>query len=128
MKSTLPSVSSLQKTFHKLCDPSKLYLLFSGIGVIVYLVHFIEHTDKMYTMGGLVAQVLFTLLWTYVLNYVCTLKKYGGVKLAWFLLLVPFVLFLILLVFILYMLSQMSENVAADMIEEKDKNGGKNKQ
>ena len=67
MKSTLPSSKSLQKTFNKLCDPSKLYLILSFIGVIMYLIHFVEHTNAMYTLTGLLAQVIMM----YSVNTIC---------------------------------------------------------
>lgn len=106
MKSTLPSSKSLQKEFNKLCDPSKLYLILSFIGVIMYLIHFVEHTNAMYTLTGLLAQVIMMLLWTYILNWVCKIKKYG-VALSWFLLFLPFILVIVFVAVFMYSLSNL---------------------
>ena len=41
-----------------------------------------------YTFFGLVIKILFTILWIYILNYICQFKH--GKKIAWFIVLLPF--------------------------------------
>ena len=41
-----------------------------------------------YTMGGLLLNILFTIVWIFLLNYICQFKY--GKKIAWFIVLLPF--------------------------------------
>ena len=84
----------------KLCKPAQVYLVLSLISVIFYLISMSDVNNKVveaepdgqgihhYTGGGLVVQITFTILWIYLLNYICQFKY--GKKIAWFIVLLPF--------------------------------------
>jgi Na+/melibiose symporter-like transporter len=84
----------------KLCKPAQLYLVLSLISVIFYLVSMLNVHDTVleaepegggvhhYTLGGLLVKIIFTILWIYILNYICQFKY--GKKIAWFIVLLPF--------------------------------------
>ena len=91
------TVSSIQKTVNKLCDPSKLYLLLSFAGTVLYLINFMEH-KPMYTLPGLGGQIVVMVVWTYILNWVCSMKN--GVTISWILVFMPFILMGLILVMV----------------------------
>jgi len=84
----------------KLCKPAQVYLVLSLISVLFYLVSMSDVNNKVleaepdgegihrYTSGGLVVNLMFTILWIYLLNYICQFKY--GKKIAWFIVLLPF--------------------------------------
>ena len=84
----------------KLCKPAQLYLVLSLISVIFYLVSMLNIHDTVleaepegegihhYTLSGLIIKIIFTILWIYILNYICQFKY--GKKIAWFVVLLPF--------------------------------------
>ena len=84
----------------KLCKPAQVYLVLSLISVLFYLVSMSDVNNKVleaepdgegihrYTSGGLVVNIMFTILWIYLLNYICQFKY--GKKIAWFIVLLPF--------------------------------------
>ena len=84
----------------KLCKPAQVYLLLSLISVMIYLYSMFDVHNKVleaepegeginnYTLGGLVVNILFTVIWVYLLNYICQFKY--GKKIAWFIVLLPF--------------------------------------
>ena len=84
----------------KLCKPAQVYLILSLIGVVLYVISMLDVHDKIlqaepegegihhYTMGGLLLNILFTIVWVFLLNYICQFKY--GKKIAWFIVLLPF--------------------------------------
>ena len=84
----------------KLCKPAQVYLILSLISLTLYVISMLNVHDKVleaepegdgihhYTMGGLVVKIIFTILWIYLLNYICQFKY--GKKIAWFIVLLPF--------------------------------------
>ncbi len=90
----------LVSMFNKLCDPAKLYLVLSLISVFFYVMSMesanstLKESDDEhegihhYTFMGLLMKIFFTLLWVYILNYLCKYK--WGKKIAWFVVLLPF--------------------------------------
>ena len=71
--------------FAKLCNPAKLYLVLAVIACIVALF------QKM----GIIAvavKILFALLWTWVLNWLC---KKGYAVVSWAFVLLPFIFILL---------------------------------
>ena len=103
------SVASIKKDFTKLCTPAQFYLVTSLFGIVLYLVNMIEHKDIMKTTFGIVLQSVLLIIWTCVLNWICSLKH--GNKLAWFLVLLPIISVIILLIIFLKMkkISQLKE-------------------
>ena len=86
--------------FKKLCDPAKLYLVLSLISVFFYVMSMQSANNTLkesdpehegihhYTFMGLFMKIAFTLLWIYILNYLCKYK--WGRRIAWFVVLLPF--------------------------------------
>jgi len=87
-------------TIMKMCKPAQVYLILSLISMTLYLISMLNVHDKVldvepegegihyYTLSGLVIKVIFTILWIYLLNYICQFKY--GKKIAWFIVLLPF--------------------------------------
>lgn len=87
-----------------LCTPSKVYLIISLIALIVMLIQNFGMLNT-YCLGNyscqvsstamiFVIKVIYILFWTWVLNLIC---RAGATPLAWFLILVPFILMFILI-------------------------------
>ena len=84
----------------KLCKPAQVYLILSLISLTLYVISMLNVHDQVlevepegegihhYTLGGLVVKTIFTILWIYLLNYICQFKY--GKKIAWFIVLLPF--------------------------------------
>tara|TARA_Y100001970_G_C14148783_1_gene811432 strand:+ start:233 stop:682 length:450 start_codon:yes stop_codon:yes gene_type:complete len=90
----------LPSVINKLCLPAKVYLFLSIISIILYLVSMSNVNDTIieaepegngvnqYTFHGLIINIIFTIVWVFVLNYICGFKY--GKKIAWFIVLLPF--------------------------------------
>ena len=65
----------------------------------------LESKNKMNTATGLLMQGLVVVVWTYILNWVCTLK-YGN-KIAWFLVFLPIILLLTMMIVLYHMIDTM---------------------
>jgi hypothetical protein len=87
-----------------LCTPSYVYLVISMIAVIIMAVQNYGNINT-YCVGSLTCvvgstalvfaiKILYILFWTWILNLIC---KAGVPQLAWFLVLLPFILFFILI-------------------------------
>ena len=98
---------NLIKTFEKLCDPAKLYLLLSLSSVIVYLIHFVKQGKKP-SVQELGMQVIIMFIYTFILNKVCTFKY--GVKISWFLVALPIVFMIIGLIILVKILDDLDLN------------------
>jgi len=84
----------------KLCKPAQVYLILSLISLTLYVISMLNVHDQVlevepegegihhYTLSGLVIKMIFTILWIYLLNYICQFKY--GKKIAWFIVLLPF--------------------------------------
>ena len=72
-----------------LCEPAKLYLVFT----VIFLVSAVFNGISALT---LIVKTVFTLIWTLVLNWMC---KKGFSGLAWIIVLLPFI-FLFLTLFV----------------------------
>jgi len=95
----------LKKEFTKLCDPAKFYLLISFASVVVYGVHLMGKDRKKYSIEQLGIHVVLMVVWTLVLNKVCSFKY--GVKISWFLVFLPILFLIILMVFVFKMMDQL---------------------
>jgi len=90
----------LSSSINKLCLPAKVYLLLSVISIILYMMSMYNVHDtiieadpesngvEQYTVHGLLLNIIFTIVWIVVLNYICSFKH--GNKIAWFIVLLPF--------------------------------------
>ena len=92
-----------------LCTPSYVYLVISMISIFILFFQNIGNFDK-YCIGNyscnvtnttliFVIKILYVLFWTWILNLIC---RAGAPGIAWFLVLLPFiVLFILLAIFML---------------------------
>jgi hypothetical protein len=91
-----------------LCAPATIYIVLSAIGIIMIAFQNYGTSSNMYCVGNVqcpvqttvpifIMKILYVAFWTFILNTLCS---YGYNQLAWFLLLLPFILFF-LLVFII---------------------------
>lgn len=88
----------------QLCTPSLVYFVISVIGIIMSIFQNIGNDDR-YCLGSFACQVpstiavfivkiVYVLFWTWILNMMC---NDGHVNIAWFLVLLPFVLLFMIL-------------------------------
>ena len=117
----------------KLCKPAQIYLLLSLISVTFYLVSMSDVNNKVleaepegegihhYTSGGLVIKIIFTILWIYLLNYICQFKY--GKKIAWFIVLLPFFFMGLMLVGLLCAVSFIALQTSKNKVLQKKLNG-----
>ena len=90
----------LPSVINNLCMPAKVYLVLSIISIILYMISMYNVHDtiieadpdgegvEQYTQHGLIMNILFTIVWIVILNYICKFKY--GKKIAWFIVLLPF--------------------------------------
>ena len=87
-----------------LCTPSYIYLVISSIALVVMLYQNVGNIDK-YCVGNFsctvsstamifIIKAVYILFWTWVLNLIC---RAGAPGIAWFVLLLPFILMFILI-------------------------------
>lgn len=99
------SVSGVKKMFNGLCGPAQFYLVISLVSLVIYLINMVEHRDQMNTASGLTIQAVAVIIWTIILNWVCSLKY--GTKVAWFLVFLPMILMLMVLILFYHMVDTM---------------------
>lgn len=97
----------------QLCTPALIYFVLSVIGIVMAIFQNMGNTNK-YCLGSFACQVPSTIavfvvkmicvfFWTWVLNLMCA---DGHVGIAWFLVLIPFIL--LFLIIVLIMMNQRS--------------------
>lgn len=72
-------------TFNNLCTPAKIYFVIAIFSAILMLF-------SKGSISVIIVNLLFALLWTYILSWLCK-KGYKG--LSWFLVLVPYIALLL---------------------------------
>ncbi len=94
------------KTFADYCTPAKVYLGISVVSVIIVVIqNLLNPNHNELCIGShkctmshktvvLVFKVIYMLFWAWLLNFLC---KKGLTKLAWFILVIPFLLIAVLL-------------------------------
>jgi len=98
----------VSKEYSKLCSPAKFYFIVSLIGIIMSIYQNLG-SKKIYKIGYLkrkvpntififMFKVLYVLFWTWVLNLIC---RDGHSGIAWFLVLIPFMLFFLIIVMLM---------------------------
>ena len=105
----------LPSVINKLCLPAKVYLFLSLISIVLYMISIYNVHDtvieadpdgdgvEQYTVHGLLLNIIFTIVWVVVLNYICGFKY--GKKIAWFIVLLPFFFMGLMLVGVMCALS-----------------------
>ena len=92
----------------QLCTPALIYFVLSVIGIVMAIFQNMGNTNK-YCLGSFACQVPSTIavfivkivcvfFWTWVLNLMCA---DGHVGIAWFLVLLPFILLLLIIMLIM---------------------------
>ena len=92
------------KTIRKLCTPAYVYLVMSTISIIIIMLQN-SGNETSFCIGSytcrvasvsfvFIAQALYTALWTFILDYVCS-KGYSNI--SWFLILIPYLLFFVII-------------------------------
>jgi hypothetical protein len=79
--------------FKELCTPAKIYLVLAVISCVIALYN---HFDII----AVLIKLIFAFIWTYILSWLC---KKGLSKLAWFLVLLPYILIVLALLEIIRM-------------------------
>ena len=88
----------------RLCTPAYVYLVISVIALVVMIAQNFGNIDK-YCVGSYTCdvtstfliffiKVIYVLFWTWILNLICSA---GAPSVAWFLVLLPFILFFVLI-------------------------------
>ena len=92
------------KSLKQLCTPAMLYFVISIIGFIALVLQNMGN-HNVYSLGPYSAQVpnttmvlvmklIYILFWTWILNLMC---KDGHSEIAWFLVLIPFILMFLMM-------------------------------
>ena len=94
---------TLSQTYNSLCSPAKLYLVIQSVAILLLFIQNLRDTNH-YRVGSykiplghhniyyFFVKIFVLVTWTWLLNKLCT-KQYEGV--AWFLVLIPFILFFV---------------------------------
>ncbi len=88
------------KSLNELCTPAYIYFIISVVGLVLMAIQNLGNTTK-YCLGSFacevpstiivfVVKIMYILFWSWILNLMC---KDGHKNVAWFLVLLPFVLF-----------------------------------
>jgi hypothetical protein len=88
----------------QLCTPSLVYFIISVIGIVAAIFQNIGNSNR-YCLGSFACQVpstiavfivkiVYVFFWTWVLNLMC---RDGHINIAWFLVLLPFILLLMII-------------------------------
>ena len=78
-------ISNSSSSMSSLCTPAMVYIVIAIIGIMMSAFHNFQPLS-------LLMNVIFVIVWTWFLNFLCT-KGYTGI--SWFLVLLPFILLLL---------------------------------
>jgi hypothetical protein len=92
------------KKLKDLCTPSLVYFILSIVVLLIAIIQNIGNSGK-YTLGSysvkvpstilvFIGKIIYILFWTWILNLIC---RSGYPTIAWFLVLLPFILLFLLL-------------------------------
>ena len=79
--------------FKELCTPAKLYFFLAVLACVIALFNRVAFSTVL-------VKLVFAFIWTYILSWLC---KKGWKSLAWFLVLLPYILILLVLLRIVRM-------------------------
>ena len=83
----------MYKEFKDLCTPAKIYFVLAVLACLIALY------NRM-AFSAVFMKLVFAFIWTYILSWLC---KKGMSSLAWFLVLLPYILILLVLLKVLRM-------------------------
>ena len=97
-------MANFPKTLKELCTPAMIYFVISIISLIMVLLQNLGNSNS-YNIGSFscrvpntalvfVAELIYVLFWTYVLNLIC---KDGHTSLSWLLVLLPWILLFVII-------------------------------
>ena len=97
-------LKNIHDDFKKLCTPASFYMIISLFALLVIIIQNIGNTNT-FCLGSYscdvsniyaiyISKTLYILFWTWVLNLMC---KGGYKNIAWFFVLLPFILFFVIL-------------------------------
>ena len=97
-------MANFPKTLKELCTPAMIYFVISIISLIMVLLQNLGNSNS-YNIGSFscrvpntalvfVAELIYVLFWTYVLNLIC---KDGHTTLSWLLVLLPWILLFVII-------------------------------
>ena len=85
-----------------ICAPAMIYLIL-GIFAILAMIY------QKYDIIGILGKIIFIGLWTWLLNYLCSVGHSG---VSWVLLLLPFILFGLIIFFVWYHVKEIKKNLS----------------
>ena len=77
----------LKNKFLNLCTPAQVYFVLALLSCIIALFNKFDFI-------GIIMKLLFAIIWTMILNYIC---RSGYVGVSWFLVVLPYIILLLLL-------------------------------
>ena len=97
-------MAPLPKRLKELCNPALFYFIISVIALVVSALQNVGRKNT-YVLGGLtrrvpntalvfLVKIVYILFWTWILNLIC---KDGHTGIAWFLVLIPFILLFVIM-------------------------------
>jgi hypothetical protein len=97
-------MANFPKSFKELCTPALIYFVISIIAIVAVLLQNLGHNHS-YHVGNFSCRVpnttlvfivkfIYILFWTWILNLIC---KDGHTGIAWFLVLLPFILLFVIM-------------------------------
>lgn len=110
---------NILKKINKLCKPAYVYLVISVLAIIIMIIENIGNTNS-FTFGNyeqdvshtalvFIAQILYAIFWTFVLDSIC----YSGYKnISWIIVLLPFILFFLIIT--LFFIENIMKDVNGD--------------
>ena len=104
--------SGFMGTIMSLCPPALLYLTLYVISVIAQVI------GGNFGVGMAIAGLVMAIIWTWLLNYLCS-KGYQGI--SWFLVFLPFVIIILILVLAISLFKGMSPEDKKKAIEDAKK-------
>ena len=99
--------------FSELCNPAKIYLVFTLISVILDIIAMFDNgSTDIYSFLVLGITIVFHYAWLMLLQYFCNREMEG---IAWFILFLPFILVFLFFIFfgmsLTYIISQSNFNI-----------------
>jgi|AACY02.8.fsa_nt_gi hypothetical protein len=86
----------IPRIIRDLCQPAYVYFVISLVSFLLYLYIITIYSPEVsiddYTRMGLLTNLIITIFWIYLLNQLCKIPKTGK-KLAWFFVLLPFLVY-----------------------------------
>ena len=104
--------------YQQLCTPASIYFIISFFAIILMAIQNMQN-NRLYHLAGytfsvancwliFIIKIIYILFWTWILNLIC---RDGHTGIAWFLILIPFILFFLVFFIILMSLRESHRNM-----------------